>query len=39
MFLSDKGGFINLYEADLFYLTTTPADEIHDGMNLELYYQ
>lgn len=25
--------------SDLLYLTMTPADEIHDGMNLELYYQ
>lgn len=23
----------------LLHLTTTSADEIHDGMNLELYYQ
>lgn len=29
----------NLYQADLLYLTSTSADEIHDGMNLELYYQ
>lgn len=28
-----------LFYADLLYLTTTSADEIHDGMNLELYYQ
>lgn len=30
---------VELFHPDLFYLTTTSADEIHDGMNLELYYQ
>lgn len=38
---SDFFIFLNweYYQADLLYLTLTSSDEIHDGMNLELYYQ